>query len=125
MKARDGSLLAPAIDDQTLQNIAQTGVDTMTCAGFGGLAGLALGLRDNQAVRQKMDLSASALLNKSSLAVLPQEPITIKSAGNTFVVDLGEHEVTVNGIKSKPFALLTGLHSEFDYRTVPFNHLPI
>ncbi|KAJ4288941.1 hypothetical protein N0V90_011282 [Kalmusia sp. IMI 367209] len=110
---RRAEAVTPAIDDQTLQGLAQSGVNTITCSGFGGLAALALGIMQSPALKGKTGTSASPPLDNSTLAALPKGPVTIVNEGNTFTINIAEQAVTINGLQLKPFAILTALHAFF------------
>lgn len=99
-----------AVDGQTLEGIAQTGLNTITCSGFGGLAALALGVTQGSALKGKASISPS--LDNSTLAALPQGPLTVMNEGNKFTITLADQTVTINGLDLKPFAIMTGLHSK-------------
>ncbi|KAF2676878.1 hypothetical protein K458DRAFT_436943 [Lentithecium fluviatile CBS 122367] len=104
--------LALAVDSQTLQSLAQSGVNTLTCAGVGGLAAVGLGLRDSPALKMTMG-GGSQPFDNSTLAALPKGPITITSEGNTFVINIIQGSFTINGRSLVPFAVITGLHILF------------
>ncbi|KAF9729295.1 hypothetical protein PMIN04_009289 [Paraphaeosphaeria minitans] len=106
--SRRADAVTLAVDGQTLEGIAQTGVDTITCSGLGGLAALALGITQGPALKGKMSISPS--LDNSTLAALPKGPLTVMNQGNNFTIDLADQTVTINGMGLKPFATMTGLH---------------
>ncbi|KAL5384903.1 hypothetical protein DPSP01_005009 [Paraphaeosphaeria sporulosa] len=114
--SRRADAVTLAVDGQTLEGIAQTGVDAITCSGFGGLAALALGVTQGPALKGKMSISPS--LDNSTLAALPKGPLTVMNQGNKFTIDLADQMVTINGMAFKPFAIITGLHIFFS--TVAF-----
>jgi hypothetical protein len=112
---RRADIVIPAIDDQTLQGIAQTSIDTITCSGFGGLAALALGVVQGPALKGDSILKGDAFslpLDNSTLAALPKGPLMVMSQGNKFTITIADQSVAINGLQLKPFAVLTGLHSK-------------
>jgi hypothetical protein len=112
---RRADIVIPAIDDQTLQGIAQISVDTITCSGFGGLAALALGVVQGPALNGDSIVKGDTFslpLDNSTLAALPKGPLTVMSQGNKFTVTIADQSVAINGLPLKPFAILTGLHSK-------------
>ncbi|KAF1965396.1 hypothetical protein BU23DRAFT_561137 [Bimuria novae-zelandiae CBS 107.79] len=113
--SRRADMVTPAIDDLTLQGIAQSGLDTVTCSGFGGLAALALGIMQGPLMKNAgmMDMPTLAPLDDSTLAALSKGPVTIMNEGNKFTVDIVKQAVTINGLEIKPFAITTALHVLF------------
>lgn len=104
---RQTETIIPAIDGQTLQGVAQAGVDFLHCSGVGGLAGVAL------AIMGGPSLKSIPKLDNSTLAALPKDPVTIKSEGNSFTVTASDMSVSINGIGIARFAVLTILHSKY------------
>ena len=97
---------AVAIDGSMLSSLAQAGVNSLTCQGFGGIASIGLGLQNSGAIK----FNSSAGLDNQTLALLPKDPITVTSEGNTFQITIQDMQVTINGLKIVPFAVLTALH---------------
>lgn len=104
--------MTPAIDDKTLQGLAQSGLDAITCSGFGGLAALALGFTQNPAAKASGESAASPPLDNSTLAALPRGPVTITNEGNTFTINLAQQAFIINGLELKPFLIMTALHGK-------------
>lgn len=100
------------MDDQTLQGIAQTGIDTITCAGVGGLAALALGVMQSPVLKDNKGNATSPPLDNTTLAALPKGPVTVMNQGNKFTINIAEQAVTINGLELKPFAIMTALHGK-------------
>jgi hypothetical protein len=111
--SRRADTVTPAIDEQTLQGIAQTGVDSITCSGFGGLTALALGVLKGPLFKGAKISAISPPLDNSTLAALPKGPVTVMNGGNKFTIDIAKQAVTINGLEIKPFAIMTGLHGKF------------
>lgn len=109
--SRRADTVTPAFDEKSLQDIAQTGLDTVTCSGFGGLAALALGVTQGPALKNSDIMGLSTVpLDNSTLAALPKGPVTIMHEGNKMTVNIAEQSVTINGLDLKPFAIITALH---------------
>jgi len=91
----------------------QEGVNTVTCSGVGGLAAIALGILKNPAVKFTENGGApTPPLDDATLAALPKDPFTVSLAGNKYAIDIPGRTATVNDLKLKPFAIITGLHSK-------------
>lgn len=107
--------MIPAISDESLQDIAQTGLDTITCSGFGGLAALAFGVLQGPALKNSnvTDIGTTVPLDNSTLAALPKGPFTIMNEGNRLAVNIAQQSVAINGIELKPFVTITALHGMF------------
>ncbi|PVI01883.1 hypothetical protein DM02DRAFT_670923 [Periconia macrospinosa] len=104
---------SPAIDSKTLEGFAQTGIDTLTCGGVGGLAAVGLGLFSNPAVKNSITSNTgnSTPLDPSTLAALPKDPIKIKSGDTTFIINItNPTAITINEMPVVPFAVVTAFH---------------
>jgi len=103
-----------AIDGETIQGIAQSGIGTLTCSGVGGIAAVALGIMDSPTLKiNMMGMNPdSSPLDSSTLAALPTDPFTVISEGNTFYINLAQGTFRINGLPLVPFGIMTGLHSK-------------
>jgi hypothetical protein len=106
-----------AIDSPTLQRFAQTGVDTLTCGGVGGLASVGLSLFRSPALKKAANstrnMTMASPLDPSILAALPKEPITVTSGNTKFVINFNHPTaITINELAIIPFAILTAVHSK-------------
>lgn len=99
-----------AVNSSMLSSLAQAGTNAITCQGFGGIAALALGLKNSGTI--KIDTKNPVPLDNQTLAALPKDPIRISSEGNTFEINIQNTDVTVNGMKILPFAIVTSLHGK-------------
>ncbi|KAF2108774.1 hypothetical protein BDV96DRAFT_636494 [Lophiotrema nucula] len=97
-----------AINANMLSSLAQAGTNALTCQGFGGIAFIALGLKNGGAM--KTDGQGSVPLGNQKLAALPKDPIVITSEGNRFSIKIQDGEVRINDLALLPFAILTALH---------------
>ena len=113
---RRADTVIPAISDESLQEVAQTGLNAITCSGFGGLAALALGVLQGPALKNAnfTNIGTTVPLDNSTLAALPKGPFTIMNEGNKLAVDIAQQSVAINGIELKPFAIITALHGMFE-----------
>ncbi|KAH8698049.1 hypothetical protein GQ44DRAFT_779310 [Phaeosphaeriaceae sp. PMI808] len=102
---------ALAIDSGTLQGLAQVGINTLTCPGFGGAVAVAWGIMDSLKIDGRKVINEQ--LDGSTLVALPKDPITITSGGNAFVVNIQEQSIKINERALRPFAVILGLHIFF------------
>lgn len=105
-----------AIDSPTLQRFAQTGVDTLTCGGVGGLAAVGLNLFRSPAIKKAINdtrkMTMAAPLDPSIMASLPKDPITVNSGNTKFVINFtNPTAITINDLAIIPFAIFTAVHS--------------
>jgi hypothetical protein len=99
---------SPATGDNILSSLAQAGTDALTCQGFGGIAAVALGLKNSGAL--KVATGSAVPLDNQTLAALPKGPIIIKSQGNQYEIKIHNTEIMINGISLLSFAVFSALH---------------
>ena len=108
-RRRGDALLLPRLLDtinSTIDPLLQANVDALTCEGIGGLAAQVFaGLLSSKTI------TIPDLSNYTSLK-LPNQRFTIKSQGNTFVLDLKNRTAIVNGRPIIPFVVIITLHGK-------------
>lgn len=114
MDSDGGSQIPLAIDTTTVQMLAQTVIDSLTCQGVGGVAAAGLAVLNNgKSTKSFTGIAQSGVpLDSRVLQSLPNEPINLTSEGNKFQIVIKEARVEINGLAVVPFAVLTALHSK-------------
>ncbi|KAI9170704.1 hypothetical protein HJFPF1_00174 [Paramyrothecium foliicola] len=99
--------MSPVVSGALITKGAQIGIDTIGCTGVGGLISIGVGMFETGTI--KLDQIPKGL-DPQIAALLPEDPITLKLAGNTFEVQAKSMIIKINGLGVIPFAVLTALH---------------
>lgn len=98
-----------ALNATTLDPILQMGIDTIGCAGVGGLASIGFGLFTTGTI--DVDKLKSVLnMNKN---IKNNQTFILENGGNTYTINLAKMDIQINGMPITRAILSIVLHSKF------------
>ncbi|KAK6612736.1 hypothetical protein H4I96_01949 [Botrytis cinerea] len=83
-----------ALNATTLDPILQMGIDTIGCAGVGGLASIGLGLFETGTIDVNQ-LSGILKMNKN---ITNNQTFILENGGNTYTINLAKMDIQINGM---------------------------
>jgi hypothetical protein len=107
--AGTNSSLIAALNATTLDPILQMGIDTIGCAGVGGLASIGLGLIETGTVDVKQ-LTSLLKMNKN---IKNNQTFVLTNNGNEYTINLAKMDIKINGVPIKRAIIALVLHSKF------------
>ncbi|PQE31432.1 cytochrome b b6 petb protein [Rutstroemia sp. NJR-2017a WRK4] len=106
--ANNTSLIA-ALNATTLDPILQMGIDTIGCAGVGGLASIGLGLIETGTIDPK-PLTNMLKMNKN---IKNNQTFVLTNNGNNYTINLAKMDIKINGVPIKNAIIALVLHIVF------------
>ncbi|KAM3086132.1 hypothetical protein ACMFMG_000271 [Clarireedia jacksonii] len=103
------SSLINALNATTLDPILQMGINTIGCAGVGGLASIGLGLIETGTIDIKQ-LTALINMNKN---ITNNQTFILTNDGNEYTINLAKMDVRINGLPIKDAIIVLTLHILF------------
>ncbi|TEY57355.1 hypothetical protein BOTCAL_0220g00080 [Botryotinia calthae] len=83
-----------ALNATTLDPILQMGIDTIGCAGVGGLASIGLGLFETGTI----DVNQLSGILKMNTNITNNQTFILENGGNTYTINLAKMDIQINGM---------------------------
>ncbi|TGO59378.1 hypothetical protein BCON_0045g00410 [Botryotinia convoluta] len=98
-----------ALNSTTLDPILQMGIDTIGCAGVGGLASIGFGLLTTGTI----DINKLNGMLKMNENITNNQTFILENGGNTYTINLAKMDIQVNGMPIKRAIISIALHIVF------------